>query len=351
MHKILISFILLLSLLTSCSKSRPKINVDCERNGVGNYILRWETTPKLDGHVVIYGSSNPAEEGMGQIMAKARISDQIVTVINDDPLRRYYFTMVFDEKYEMKVSNRKIMLPGVKSFMDFGGYFSYMTQSYTKWGKLYHSSSIHLPSEESEYILRRIGIRTILDLRVDTDSVPLPEIKGLKRISVPLENEQLKALFKRLARGERDKSMIDTFKKQLLVVNNPVYSQIFKELLKAENYPMVIEASAGNVSSGFIISLVLTSLGISPEIITDDYIAQSKKNAEYQMGVDKRTEEQMAESSRQVMLSGTREVLLHAILQGIDDYYGDMQTYLYKGIGLSRKDISTLRSLLLDQEK
>ena len=47
MYKNLLSWLTVLVLFPSCSKTPPNISVVCEENNVGNCIIKWETAPLI----------------------------------------------------------------------------------------------------------------------------------------------------------------------------------------------------------------------------------------------------------------------------------------------------------------
>lgn len=47
-----------------------------------------------------------------------------MTIITEDPSQRYYYMMVFNNKYRVRVATRNVNIPGVQNFRDLGGYKS-----------------------------------------------------------------------------------------------------------------------------------------------------------------------------------------------------------------------------------
>ena len=54
-----ITLLILPLILAACGKSAPRIAVVCEENNVGNYIIKWETMPRLEGDVRLSASTVP----------------------------------------------------------------------------------------------------------------------------------------------------------------------------------------------------------------------------------------------------------------------------------------------------
>ena len=129
-------------LLPACSGLTPHIAVVCEENNVGNCIVKWETAPLIEGDVKVYASTQPESAPESNPVAIANISDQTTTVINSDPSQRYYYTLVFNDKYRIKTAARNVNIPGVQNFRDLGGYASYGTKKRVRWGMIYRSAQI-----------------------------------------------------------------------------------------------------------------------------------------------------------------------------------------------------------------
>ena len=146
MYKNLLSWLTVLVLFPSCSKTPPNISVVCEENNVGNCIIKWETAPLIHGQVKVYASANPELIPETMPIAAAPISEGKMVIVTDDPSRRYYYTMVFNNKYRVKVATRNINIPGIQNFRDLGGYRSSTTGKNVRWGMLYRSAQIGIVS-------------------------------------------------------------------------------------------------------------------------------------------------------------------------------------------------------------
>ena len=113
------------ALLAGCSSGRaPEIRAICLRDDIGNYIIKWETAPILKGQVKVYTSTSPETIPENSPIAITNISSGKMTIVTNDPSQRYYYLMVFNNKYRIKVATRNINIPGIQNFRDLGGYES-----------------------------------------------------------------------------------------------------------------------------------------------------------------------------------------------------------------------------------
>ncbi|MGD9792557.1 MAG: tyrosine-protein phosphatase, partial [Acidimicrobiia bacterium] len=62
------------------------------------------------------------------------------------------------------VRPRTVTLDAVHNFRDLGGYHS-TDGRVTRWGRLYRSDALYRVTEGDLEIMRRLGIRTVVDLR------------------------------------------------------------------------------------------------------------------------------------------------------------------------------------------
>lgn len=92
MYKNLLNLLVLAVLLPSCSGTAPHISVVCEENNVGNCIVKWEMAPLIKGNIKVYASTDPDFIPEDVPVAMADISDLKMTIVTNDPTKRYYYT-------------------------------------------------------------------------------------------------------------------------------------------------------------------------------------------------------------------------------------------------------------------
>ena len=98
--------------------------------------------PLIKGNIKVYASTDPDFIPEDVPVAMADISDLKMTIVTNDPTKRYYYTLLFDDKYRVKIATRNINIPGVQNFRDLGGYPSYSTKKQMRWGMIYRSAEI-----------------------------------------------------------------------------------------------------------------------------------------------------------------------------------------------------------------
>lgn len=349
--KRLLIYLSILPFISSCSQTAPDILVACEENNVGNCVVKWETLPSIPGKVKVFASTNPDNISEEVPIAMSDISNGFVTIVTNDPFMRYYFLMDFDGKYRYRVATRNLNIAGIQNFRDLGGYRVRNGSKSVRWGMLYRSADIDNMDANAIRELHNLGIKTIVDLRDQKEISDKSHVeRNFKVIHLPIKENMIESF---LHKVQEKKLVCDTVSRlveqsnrDMVKENQEVYHKIFNVLLDKKNYPIIIHCSSGEGRTGIVSALILYALDVDDDDIMDDYclsnkyfnIAEFSKFA-YNLPVD-------CQEAVTTIFSA-RQNFLDAAFNQMEMLYGDVDTYLEKGVGLSKSKINKLRNILL----
>ena len=183
------------------------------------------------------------------------------TIVTDDPSQRYYYLMVFNNKYRVKVAARNVNIPGIQNFRDLGGYKSSETGKVTRWGMLYRSAQIDSIPFCSRRELKNIGIRTIIDMRSEEERHNYPQLHddafNIVHISIPTGNMEsiLQKIQEEKIKTDTVYRLVEEMNRKLVSDYTKEFKELFTILLDRNNYPAVIHCTSGKGRSGIASAL------------------------------------------------------------------------------------------------
>lgn len=352
MYKNLLIGLLSLCVASSCRRNSPTIHVVCEENEVGNCVIKWDAPSSMKGYVKVYSSLSPNAVAERTPIGMAPIAEGKLVVIPQNPMQRFYYTMVFNNTYRMKVATRNINIPGVQNFRDIGGYPSTKENLKTRWGMVYRSAKIDSISEYQLAELKNIGIRTIIDLRTPEELKKTSLLhKPFRLIHIPITSGNIKPVVTAIRKGGVKSDSIEILLKQVnqeLVTNyRKEVKELFKALCKPDNYPLVISCSTGKERTGAMIALLMAALEVDENSILNDYELSNDyfdvtKVSEYAYKLPPKSQEAITAiySAKRAYINAAREL--------IESKYGSFKAYLQKEIGLSKQQLKDLQNILLE---
>ena len=349
--------VLSLFLFSHCSQEKPDIRVVCETVPQGNYVIKWEIFPPMDGTVKIYESSQPDSFNLSSPIAETEISKGFKDIFFVQTTKRSYFKLVFNNNYSVITAERVIPMQCLFNFRDLGGYYTPKGQQ-TRWGKLYRSSSLSRATLEDAKGLNNLGIRTTIDFRTDRERHDFPPKYLTPQIyNFPLRGNPSTAfafadriLSKKMKAGDVKVSAQDIFS-FLLENNSDYFIKMFDILLDASNYPILVYDSFGSDRSAIASALILAAIDIDSDQIISDYMLTNEQK-DFTSYLSNLTKENIFLQDPDVQETFTALLLVHkgTITYSFDKItkeYGTFDNYFTTELKLTAKKREKLKEIML----
>jgi protein-tyrosine phosphatase len=240
---------------------------------------------------------------------------------------------------------RHINLAGASNFRDLGGYPTEDGRA-VRWRQIFRSNHLgHLTGADIE-ALRGLGLRTAFDFRgTEERAAAICVLDEIAVHSLPIEPTVVAVLRTRLAAGmpssaEAAEIMRDSYR-SYVEHNTPRFRALFAHLLE-DRAPLVIHCTAGKDRTGFACALILHALGVSDDLIAEDYLLTNRFYRH-----DPATGTDLSEEIRQVLTS-VQSSFLAAAFDSIRAGYGDLEAYFNDGLGLGAGERRSLRARYLE---
>lgn len=348
--KVLVSIMGIVSVFYSCTQA-PSLSILCEKDPKGNYILKWEVFPDVENMPIeIYASDNDTLFPSSPL--RTVNSSDYIAVVSDtlQLMRRGFFKLKIEGVTSGVISNRYFELDSVQNFRDIGGYYTDDNRQ-IRWGKVFRSGSFSRITDSDKEELKKLGIKTVLDLRSDDVREKYNnKLEVENYVRVPIVKDGYSSISQRIVNGvflrgdaviySQDiyKDMVDNYTVQ--------FTLLFDYLCDKSNYPIVYNCYLGKDQSGLFTYLLLRALGIPNEIAEDDYLLSNMgiDRAKLRQGVDSLSE------SRQEALTLLTKTDLSYLKYGIScmrNKSGSVDEYMTKELKLTPDKRKKLKEILL----
>ena len=336
------------SLLMGCM-STIKIASVVEKNKDGDFLLKWEVSPDVEGQIDIYSAMSDTSIRNFTPKGKKLVEEQFALLNPTGSGLREFFILKTSGVTSGIISNRVIDMDNISNFRDLGGYYT-NDENQLKWGNIYRSGHLSNANLFDQDKIKRLGIKTIIDLRTEADRKAHPYFINVSKINIPVESCDFitikdKILKENFNRSETILYMQNAYK-EIVENNKEKYAEMFDVLLDKNNYPILISSHLGKDRAGIAAALLLYALGVPEHIIEEDYLASNnyidpKKTITFS--------EPLTESLQEAMtaLFSANRAYLGFTFDYIRETYGSVDNYLEKEVRVSKGKTIILRKLML----
>jgi protein-tyrosine phosphatase len=240
---------------------------------------------------------------------------------------------------------RHLNLAGASNFRDLGGYPA-GDGRVVRWRQIFRSNHLGHLTEADIQALRALGIKSAFDFRgTEERAAALCGVAEIAVHSLPIEPTVVAALRARqangtpLSSGDALEVMRDSYR-GYVHHNTASFRALFAHLLE-DRAPLVIHCTAGKDRTGFACALILHALGVSDDVIAEDYLLT---NRFYRR--DPTASSDLPDDVKQV-LGSVQAPFLAAAFEAIAADYGDLENYFRDGLGLGTAERANLQARYL----
>ncbi|MEE1927010.1 tyrosine-protein phosphatase [Streptomyces sp. TRM 70351] len=260
------------------------------------------------------------------------------------------------------------VLAGVRNFRDVGGLPTEDGRR-VRQGVLFRSGHLAHATEEDTAFLASLGLHTVFDFRNAADQAlegPDVSLPGVRNVNLPLSDPAEGAEFWQMVRdgqvaelreelsGGRGVARMQEAYEAIIRQRTAEHGRVLHELAEG-SVPVLMHCAAGKDRAGLSIAVTLLALGVEREAIEADYLLSNEPHRRYRVhrGEHDRREEQRRRVDAEVRellapLFDARPAYLATAYATIAAQWGDVDTYLREGLGLTDAARERLRDRLLD---
>ncbi|MGH3452125.1 MAG: tyrosine-protein phosphatase [Haloechinothrix sp.] len=242
--------------------------------------------------------------------------------------------------------SRHLALAGCFNVRDTGGYPT-RDGGVVRWRTLLRADALHRLDDSGRCALSEIGVRTVIDLRDDSERTIAPSaldgvaLRVLHRPIYDRSHERAAGLVADLDRLYQD--MVD--------LHGPALAVAIAELCEPGALPAVVHSSAGKDRTGVVIALVLEIAGVSDRHIAEDYaLTAAYLGDEFVHAVrQSKASTGVSDAAISAVLRCPPELVL-GVLRRIRQQHGSITGFLVHH-GLSAAQLDGLRTALVETQR
>jgi len=268
---------------------------------------------------------------------------------------RHFLVVVGADGREELVAERLLTLEGAQNFRDLGGYPAREGRR-VRWGRVFRSDSLASLSDADLGRLERLGLRLVCDFRGDAEVEEEPNrLAGRAPFQYwrqPLGDRSVQPAewrrrFESGDFGEIDASWLTRSYRGMIDDCAAELGAVFRRLAEAERLPAVLHCTAGKDRTGVSSALLLLLLGVSRELVLEDYALTGVYTEGRIRAAERFFRERGIEPDRVRALLGSEPGTLAGALDHLDAAHGGAERWARERAGLTEAELGALRAALL----
>ena len=235
------------------------------------------------------------------------------------------------------MSNKKpdIILKSIHNFRDLGGIGTVGNRTIRE-GIIYRSANPDKISKEDLKYIKRLKIRSIIDLRGPGELLKQKKHDEIDVISMPLDfeqttREQLMPYLRKKGSEEKIAEISQSLYIKIVDASGPVLKQVMEILLEPERCPVLIHCQAGKDRTGVMTGLILMALGADRQMIIGDFMKSNEALLPFfkkELLKKKITSFGFFPSGTVLFAITVRQRNIESILDRVVNHYGGIENYL-----------------------
>ena len=242
---------------------------------------------------------------------------------------------------------RHLPLEGSYNVRDLGGYQT-SNGGMTRWKTILRSGDMHDLTLKSRAALVDYGVRTVVDLRRDTELEEKPN-DFADSPGVSYHHHDIWGKLIAPARSDYDDASVWWLShyRMLLDERRSQVCDAFATVADPDNWPVVFHCAAGKDRTGVVAGLVLSLAGVPSAMIAEDYALSAHFLLDRFLAVTPPEEVPIDFGWREYQREHCPPEAMRMTLKHLESMYGGAEGYLVGG-GVSQAQIDSMRSAFLE---
>ncbi|MFB7339712.1 tyrosine-protein phosphatase [Streptomyces hydrogenans] len=271
-----------------------------------------------------------------------------VTVPTRAGADRHWFDLVPDRGAPLRLADRLIRLQGTANFRDAGGYRTRDGQ-WVRMGEVYRSDALDRLTDADLAKLRRLGVRTVLDLRMQSERAAAPDRVPAGATHVVADVLAGSGTFTSMPGTPAEAEAMMTEGNRFMVSGDTAkaaYATVLDEITDGAGADgVVFHCTAGKDRTGWAEAALLTALGVPEETVMADYLASNTYRAAANEAVLSHLPP--AQAAVYKPLLDVRPGYLNASFDEVREEFGSFRAYLREGVAVDAHQLKALKRDLL----
>lgn len=245
----------------------------------------------------------------------------------------------------MQTPTRSLKLHGASNFRDLGGYVGQGGRS-VRWRRLFRSDHLGALSADDVALLSPLGLTRVCDFRGVHERVPQAcAMPGVAVHALSIEPTVVQAMATIIDAGQAltPALTVDLMRqtyRDFVRRDSDRFAELFDHLLD-NDAPLVFHCTAGKDRTGLAAALVLLALGVSRDLVLQDYLLTNE--------LYRQPASTQGFASQEVLdvLWRVQQDFLDAALDVVASDYGSVAVYLERALGVGPLQKQRLTELYL----